>query len=64
MADSVIGFADGYRKDAIKKAIEMVKKEGRSAVLVVCRDIPGDHDGGEGCFCDPKKIIIHPEDLE
>lgn len=64
MADSIIGFVNGYRKEAIKKAIELVKQEGRSAVLVVCRDIPGDHTGGEDCFCDPKQIVIHPEDLE
>lgn len=63
-SDIEIGFLNGYRKDAIKKAIEMVKKNGRSAQLVVCRDIPGFHTGGEDCFCDPKTIEIHPEDLE
>jgi len=41
----------------------MVKESGRSAELVICRDIPGAHTGGEECFCDPKVIEIYPEDL-
>ena len=58
-----VHFIQGYRSEALKKAIEMVKKSGSSAELVICRDIPGDHTGGEECFCDPKVIEIHPEDL-
>jgi hypothetical protein len=58
-----VHFRQGYRSDAIKKAMELVKKSGRSAELVICRDIPGDHTGGEECFCDPKVISIHPEDI-
>lgn len=63
MADKEIGFTSGYRQEAIKKAIEMVKESGRAAELIVCRDIPGDHTGGEDCFCVPKILIINSEDL-
>lgn len=59
-----VHFTQGYRHEAIKVAIEMVKDSGRSAELVICRDIPGHHTGGEECFCDPMVIEIHPEDLE
>ncbi len=58
-----VHFSQGYRYEAIKKAIEMVKRSGRGAELVICRDIPGKHTGGEECFCDPKVIDIQPEDL-
>ena len=58
-----VHFTQGYRHEAIKMAIEMVKKSGRGAELVICRDIPGHHIGGEECFCDPKVIDIQPEDL-
>ena len=58
-----VHFSQGDRSEAIKKAIEMVKRSGRGAELVICRDIPGKHTGGEECFCDPKVIDIQPEDL-
>jgi hypothetical protein len=58
-----IGFLKGHRQDAIKEAIKMVKKSGRSAEVIVCRDIPGNHAAGEDCFCDPKILVIFPEDL-
>ncbi len=58
-----LGFLDGHRKEAILEAIEMVKRDGRSATIIICRDIPGHHDGGEDCFCDPKILMIDPEDL-
>jgi len=63
MDEVILGFIAGYRKEAVKRAIEIVKQTGRSASVVVCRDIPGSHTGGEDCFCDPKIIEIHPEDL-
>lgn len=63
MSTIEIGFLDGNRKAAIEKAIEMVKKSGRSAEVIVCRDIPGEHTAGEDCFCDPKILVIYPEDL-
>jgi len=59
-----IGFKEGFRKEAIKKAIEMVIESGESAVIVICRDIPGEHTGGEDCFCDPKLLVIEPKDEE
>ena len=59
-----VHFTQGYRQDALKVAIEMVRNSGRSAELVVCRDIPGHHTGGEDCFCDPRVITIHTEDLQ
>jgi hypothetical protein len=57
-------FSDGERKDAIVQAIELVKLNGRSAKVIVCRDIPGEHSGGEDCMCDPKILQIYPEDLK
>ncbi len=58
-----VHFTQGYRNEAIKKAIEIVKDTGQSAELIICRDIPGPHTGGEDCFCDPKIIKLYPEDL-
>jgi hypothetical protein len=58
-----VGFLAGHRQDAIKEAIAIVKKTGRSAEIIVCRDIPGQHTAGEDCFCDPKILVIFPEDL-
>lgn len=63
MSTVEIGFLDGNRKDAIAEALKMVKKTGRSAEVIICRDIPGKHTAGEECFCDPKILIIYPEDL-
>lgn len=62
MRTTEIAFLTGYRKEAVEKAIEMVKKSGREAELIICRDIPGKHTGGEHCFCDPKTLVIGPED--
>lgn len=59
-----LGFLDGNRKEAIEQAIEMVRASGRSAEVIVCRDIPGKHTAGEDCFCDPKILVIFPEDLK
>jgi len=59
-----VPFHQGDRSKAIKEAFELVKKSGRGAELIICRDIPGPHTGGEACFCDPKVIEIYPEDLE
>jgi len=64
MSDIEVNFKDGYRKDAILEAIKLVKQKGRSAELVICRDIPGHHTGGEDCFCDPKILTIDPEDIK
>lgn len=64
MGELTLGFKNGYRKDAIEEAIKLVKQTGRSAAVIVCRDIPGHHEGGEDCFCDPKIIEVHPEDLD
>jgi len=58
-----IHFRQGYRHEAIRRAIEMVKESGQSAELVICRDIPGPHTGGNDCFCDPKVMEITPEDI-
>jgi hypothetical protein len=58
-----VGFLSGHRQDAIKEAIAIVKKTGRSAEIIVCRDIPGQHTAGEDCFCDPKILVVFPEDL-
>jgi hypothetical protein len=63
MSTIEIGFLNGNRKAAIAEAIKMVRKTGRSAEVVVCRDIPGKHTAGEECFCDPKILVIHPENL-
>ena len=59
-----VGFKGGYRKEAIRQAIQMVIESGESAVIVICRDIPGDHTGGEECFCDPKLLVIEPKEEE
>ena len=59
-----ISFIQGFRQEALRKALEIVKASGRSAELVICRDIPGHHEGGEECFCDPKIMQINPEELE
>lgn len=58
-----IGFLNGYRKDGIEEAIRIIKENGRPAEAIVCRDIPGQHTGGEDCFCDPKIILVDPDDL-
>ncbi|KKL86317.1 hypothetical protein LCGC14_1945950 [marine sediment metagenome] len=63
MSTTEIGFLKGHRKDAIKEAIKMVKKSGRSAEVIACRDIPGEHTAGEDCFCDPRIFEYFPEDL-
>jgi len=63
MSTIEVGFLEGHRQDAIKEAITLVKKTGRSAEVIVCRDIPGKHTAGEGCFCDPKILVFFPEDL-
>jgi hypothetical protein len=63
MTETEIGFLKGYRKDAIEEAIKRVKKKGRPAEVIICRDIPGEHTAGEDCFCDPKILVIDPEDL-
>ena len=56
--DETISFHPGDRREAIKKAIEVVKENGRPAELVICRDILGYHTGGSDCFCDPRIIMI------
>lgn len=58
-----IGFLNGYRKVGIEEAIRIIKENGRPAEVIVCRDIPGQHTGGEDCFCDPKIILVDPDDL-
>lgn len=58
-----LGFLEGSRKEAIEEAIRLVKDTGRPAEVIVCRDISGEHSGGEECFCDPKIIVVHPTDL-
>lgn len=63
MVEIEVGFLSGHRQDAIKEAMAIVKKTGRSAEVIVCRDIPGKHTAGEDCFCDPKILVFFPEDL-
>ena len=63
VANIEIGFLTGQRKAAISEAIKLVKRTGRSAEVIICRDIPGEHTAGEDCFCDPKILEIRPEDL-
>jgi hypothetical protein len=58
-ADDILLFRPGARQEAIKQAIEIVKKNGRAAELTICRDIMGEHTGGEDCFCDPRTIRIN-----
>ena len=59
-----VDFAPGKRKEAIAKAIALVKKSGRPAKLIICRDILGKHTAGEDCFCGPRIIEIDPDELE
>lgn len=63
MVDLTIDYIDGFRKDAVIEAIKHIKDTSRGATVIVCRDISGEHTGGEGCFCDPQIIEIYPEDL-
>ena len=58
-----VHFEQGYRSQAIKVALDLIKEQGRSAEIVICRDVPGPHTGGEDCFCGPKILEIYPEDL-
>ncbi len=58
-ADDILLFKPGARQEAIKEAVEIVKKNGRTAQLTICRDIMGEHTGGEDCFCDPRTIRIN-----
>ena len=57
--EDIVTFVPGDRKEAIKQAVEIVKKNGRAAELTICRDIVGKHTGGEDCFCDPRTIRIN-----
>ncbi len=57
--EDVVPFYPGDRKEAIKQAVKIVKKKGRAAELIICRDILGYHTGGEDCFCDPRTIRIN-----
>ncbi len=59
-----VNFLPGKRKEAITKAIELVKKSGRPAQLIICRDVIGPHTSGEDCFCGPRIIELSPLDLE
>jgi len=61
MKEDTILFEAGARKEALIEAIRRIKASGRSAEIVICRDIPGKHVGGEDCFCDPKVIIINED---
>lgn len=54
-----VHFDLGGRYEAIKRAVEIVKKTGRAADLIICRDIIGEHTGDTDCFCDPKVIRIN-----
>lgn len=55
----VVSFFPGDRQEAIRQAVEIVKKNCKSAELIICRDILGHHTGGEDCFCDPRTIRIN-----
>lgn len=33
----------------------------RSAQIVICRDIPGEHVGGPGCWCNPYVVDARDE---
>ena len=57
--DDILLFRPGDRQEAIREAVEIVKKNGRDAQLIICRDIVGEHTGGEACFCDPRTIRIN-----
>ena len=59
-----VNFVAGYRYKAIEAAIDLVKEAGVAAELVICRDLPGPHEGGEDCFCQPDTILIDPKELE
>ena len=59
IADDILLFRPGCRQEAIKEAVEIVKKNGRAAELAICRDILGHHTGGEDCFCDPRTVRIN-----
>jgi len=58
IVDDVLPFLPGDRKAAIRQAVEIVKKSGRAAELIICRDIEGHHNGGADCFCDPRVVRI------
>lgn len=64
MEEREVLFEKGYRHEAVQKAIELVKESGRSAEVIICRDVPGHHTGGEDCFCGPRIIQIYSEELE
>jgi hypothetical protein len=57
--DDEVSFKHGDRQKALQDAIDIVKRNRRSAQLIVCRDIRGYHTGGEDCFCDPKIIVVN-----
>lgn len=59
-----VDFLPGKRKEAIEKAIALVKQKGRPAKLIICRDILGLHTAGEDCFCGPRIIEVYPEEDE
>ena len=59
ISEDTVSFFPGDRQEAIKQAIELVKKNGRPAELVICRDILGYHSGGDDRFCDPRTIRIN-----
>ena len=61
MKEESILFEEGYQKEALKEAIKRVRKRGEGAELVICRDVPGKHTGGEDCFCGPRTIMIGPD---
>ena len=58
-----IYFDLGHRRGAILMALDLVKEQGQPAQLIICKDIPGEHIGGAGCFCDPRIVSITPEEL-
>lgn len=51
-------FIHGCRKEAVEKALAIVKANKRSASVIICKDIPGKHTGGEECFCSPLIIEV------
>ena len=61
---SEVHFTEGNRSEAIDLAIEHVRSTGRYAELIICKDIPGHHTGGDDCFCGPRVVKINPEELE
>ena len=64
MEQDEVEFLPGKRKEAIEKAIALVRQKGRPAKLIICRDILGKHTAGEDCFCGPRIIEIYPEEDE